>query len=50
MSMILVTPLSAVLDSIRTYRPAHLVTLLSPEYMIETPQTPLPPNATSASP
>jgi predicted protein tyrosine phosphatase len=37
MSMILVTPLSAVLDSIRTYRPAYLVTLLSPEYMIETP-------------
>jgi predicted protein tyrosine phosphatase len=37
MSMILVTPLSAVLDSIRAYRPSHLVTLLSPEYMIETP-------------
>ena len=37
MSMILVTPLSAVLDSIRLYRPSHLVTLLSPEYMIETP-------------
>ena len=37
MSMILVTPLSAVLDSIRTWRPSHLVTLLSPDYMIETP-------------
>ena len=37
MSMILVTPLSAVLDSIRLYRPSQLVTLLSPEYMIETP-------------
>ena len=35
--MILVTPLSAVLDSIRTWRPSHLVTLLSPDYMIETP-------------
>ncbi len=38
MSMILVTPLSAVLDTIRTYRPSHLVTLLSPEFMIETPE------------
>ena len=37
MSMILVTPLSAVLDCVRSYRPSHLVTLLSPEYMIETP-------------
>ena len=36
--MILVTPLSAVYDSIRLYRPSHLVTLLSPENMIETPQ------------
>ncbi len=37
MSMILVTPLSAVLDCIRTYHPSHLVTLLSPEHMIDTP-------------
>jgi len=37
MSMILVTPLSAVEDTIRRYRPSHLVTLLSPEHMIETP-------------
>jgi predicted protein tyrosine phosphatase len=35
--MILVTPLSAVENTIRTYRPSHLVTLLSPEHMIETP-------------
>ncbi|MDE1985384.1 MAG: protein tyrosine phosphatase [Alphaproteobacteria bacterium] len=35
--MILVTPLSAVVDCIRAYRPSHLVTLLSPEHMIDTP-------------
>jgi predicted protein tyrosine phosphatase len=35
--MILVTPLSAMLDTLRAYRPTHLVTLLSPEHMIETP-------------
>ena len=38
MPMILVTPLSAVSDSIRSYRPSHLVTLLSPENMIEPPE------------
>jgi predicted protein tyrosine phosphatase len=38
MSRILVTPLSAVPDVIRSHRPSHLVTLLSPEHMIETPQ------------
>ncbi|MGZ6021113.1 MAG: tyrosine phosphatase family protein, partial [Rhizomicrobium sp.] len=37
MSRILVTPLSAVPDIIRSHRPSHLVTLLSPEHMIETP-------------
>ncbi len=37
MPMILVTPLSAVEDTIRRYRPSHLATLLSPEHMIETP-------------
>ena len=37
MSMILVTPLSVVEDTIRRYRPSHLVTLLSPEHMIDTP-------------
>jgi predicted protein tyrosine phosphatase len=37
MSMILVTPLSAVEDTIRRYRPSHMMTLLSPEHMIETP-------------
>src|SRR5271170_1416019 len=36
-NMILVTPLSAVEETIRLYRPSHLVTLLSPEHMIETP-------------
>jgi predicted protein tyrosine phosphatase len=35
--MILVTPLSAVEETIRDYHPSHLVTLLSPEHMIETP-------------
>jgi len=37
MPMILVTPLSAIEDTIRRYRPSHMVTLLSPEHMIETP-------------
>lgn len=36
--MILVTPLSAVEETIARYRPSHLVTLLSPEHMIDTPQ------------
>jgi len=36
--MILVTPLSGVEAAIRAYRPSHLVTLLSPAYMIDTPQ------------
>ncbi|MBI3678355.1 MAG: hypothetical protein HY243_17225 [Proteobacteria bacterium] len=38
MSLILVTPLSAIEDTIRSDRPSHLVTLLSPEHMIETPE------------
>lgn len=38
MSRILVTPLAAVADVIRSRRPSHLVTLLSPEHMIETPE------------
>ena len=37
MSRILVTPLSAVEDVIRVHRPSHMVTLLSPDHMIETP-------------
>src|ERR1700761_5845968 len=37
MPRILVTPLSAVEDVIRVHRPSHLVTLLSPDHMIETP-------------
>jgi len=36
--MILVTPLSAVEETIRRFSPSHLVTLLSPEHMIETPE------------
>lgn len=38
MSLILVSSLSAVERTIAQYRPSHMVTLLSPEYMIETPQ------------
>ncbi len=36
--MIYVSPLSAVIDAIRTVRPSHLVSLLDPETMIDTPQ------------
>jgi predicted protein tyrosine phosphatase len=42
--MILVTPLSAVPDAIAQYRPSRLVTLLSPQYMIETPDGIAPEN------
>ena len=38
MSRIIVTPLSAVEETIRGHRPSHMVTLLSPEHMIETPR------------
>lgn len=38
MPFILVSSLSAVERTIEQYRPSHLVTLLSPEYMIDTPQ------------
>jgi predicted protein tyrosine phosphatase len=38
MSLILVTPLSHVEAAIRRYHPTHMVTLLSPEHMIETPE------------
>lgn len=38
MPMILVTPLSAIEEAIRRYKPSHMITLLSPEHMIETPQ------------
>jgi predicted protein tyrosine phosphatase len=37
MPIILVTPLSAVEETIRRYKPSHLITLLSPEHMIDTP-------------
>jgi predicted protein tyrosine phosphatase len=38
MPKLLVSPLSAVQECIRLHRPSHLVTLLSPEFMIETPR------------
>jgi predicted protein tyrosine phosphatase len=38
MPLILVSSLSAVEKTIAAYRPSHLVSLLSPEYMIETPE------------
>lgn len=38
MSAILVTPLSAVPETMRSHQPSHLITLLSPEFMIETPE------------
>jgi predicted protein tyrosine phosphatase len=37
MPIILVTPLSGIGEAIRRHRPSHMVTLLSPEHMIETP-------------
>ena len=37
MAHLLVTPLSALDESIRAHHPSHLVTLLSPSHMIETP-------------
>jgi predicted protein tyrosine phosphatase len=37
MSSIIVTPLSALESTIRDRRPSHVVTLLSPEHMIQTP-------------
>ena len=37
MPLVVVSSLSAVERTIATYRPSHMVTLLSPEYMIETP-------------
>lgn len=37
MSRILVTPLSALPDAVERHRPSHIVSLLSPEHMIETP-------------
>jgi predicted protein tyrosine phosphatase len=37
MSPLLVTPLSALPDALAEHAPSHLVSLLSPEYMIATP-------------
>ncbi|HEY1632217.1 MAG TPA: hypothetical protein VGF56_12950 [Rhizomicrobium sp.] len=36
--MILVTPLSGIHNAISGYRPSHMITLLSPEHMIDTPE------------
>src|SRR5262249_24646866 len=38
MSLILITPLSAIEETIRGRAPSHMVTLLSNDYMIDTPQ------------
>jgi len=38
MPRLLVTPLSALEDNLQAHRPSHLVSLLSPEHMIETPE------------
>jgi predicted protein tyrosine phosphatase len=38
MPLVVVSSLSAVERTIAQYRPSHMVSLLSPEYMIETPQ------------
>src|SRR5437667_2122600 len=38
MPLVVVSSLSAVERTIEAYRPSHMVTLLSPEYMIDTPQ------------
>ena len=37
MSLIIVTPLSALASTIVSHRPSHVVTLLSPDNMIDTP-------------
>ena len=37
MPRLLVIPLSSLADALQTYAPSHLVSLLSPEHMIETP-------------
>jgi predicted protein tyrosine phosphatase len=36
--MILITPLSALPQALKSHAPSHLVTLLSADYMIETPE------------
>src|SRR5271167_1222021 len=38
MPRILVTPLSSLEDAIERHHPSHIVSLLSPEHMIETPR------------
>lgn len=39
MSRIIVTPLSAIEDTIKSHKPSHMVTLLSPDHMIDTHPT-----------
>lgn len=43
MPLILVTPLSAVADVLRTYQPSHMISLLSPDYLHMAPEA-LPPD------
>jgi len=38
MPSILVTPLSQIAAAIRLHKPSHMITLLSPEHMIDTPE------------
>ncbi|MEY4707942.1 MAG: hypothetical protein RJB58_1665 [Pseudomonadota bacterium] len=38
MPRLLVTPLSSLSDALKTHAPSHLVSLLSPEHMIPTPE------------
>lgn len=38
MPRLLVAPLSGLTDALKTHGPSHLVSLLSPEHMIETPE------------
>jgi len=37
MSLILVSPLSAIPEMLRTYRPSHLISLLSPDFLSRAP-------------
>lgn len=39
MPRLLVTPLSSLADALQSHAPSHLVSLLSPEHMIQTPES-----------
>jgi len=39
MPCLLVTPLSSLADALQSHAPSHLVSLLSPEHMIQTPES-----------